>query len=63
MDYSLEYTEDISQVENLKQRTLADKNLRILIAHGLYANLLHQGKVLRRMSPMATRLAKLHFNG
>src|SRR3989344_105497 len=63
VDYNLEYTEDISQIETLRQRTLVNKDLRILVAEGLYANLLHQGKVLRRMSPMATRLAKLHFNG
>lgn len=60
VDYNLEYSEDISNIETLKQKTLENKNLRIILANGLYAIFLHNGKVLRRMSPMIVRLAKLH---
>lgn len=59
-DYTLEFTTKISQLEKLRQKTKKDKKLRIIIADGLYAILIHKGKTLRRMSPMVVRLAKLY---
>ncbi|MEK7075426.1 MAG: hypothetical protein AAB948_01330, partial [Patescibacteria group bacterium] len=60
IDYCLEYSDDNSQIEKIRQRTEKDKNLRIIMADGLYAILIHEGRLLRRMSPMVNKLARLH---
>ena len=59
-DYKLEYAEDTLNMENLRRRTEINKNLRVVVANKGYAILVHNGKLLRRMSPMIIRLAKLH---
>lgn len=59
-DYKLEYSNDKSLVEEFRQKTEKNKNLRVIIADGLYAVLAHNGKLLRRMSPVVIKLAKLH---
>lgn len=60
IDYKLEYSDNKSLVEEFIKRTEKDKNLRIIIKDGLYATLIHEGKLLRRMSPMVNKLARLH---
>lgn len=60
IDYSLQFTADVSRIEELCEKTKQDKNLRIIVADGLTAILIHKGKLLRRMSPMVIRLAKLY---
>lgn len=60
VDYCLEFTVDISRLEEFCQKTKNDKNLRIFIADGSVAILIHSGKLLRRMSPAVIRLAKLY---
>jgi len=59
-DYRLEFVADISRLEELRQRTKQDKDLRVLVADGLDAILVHNGKLTRRMSPMVIRLARLY---
>lgn len=59
-DYNLEYTTNILDMKEFIQRTKQDKKLRIIVADGLYVILINNGKLLRRMSPLAIRLAKLH---
>lgn len=59
-DYSLEYSEDISRVKEYIQQTRRDNRKRILVADGMYATLIREGKLLKRMSPMVIRLARLH---
>ena len=59
-DYTLEFTPDTLNMEVLLKKTKQNKNLRIFMADGLFAILLHKGKILRRMSPLVIRLAKLH---
>jgi len=60
VDYNLEFTDDVLNIEELRERTKTEKNLRIIVADGLYAILLHKGKKISRMSPMVIRLARLH---
>lgn len=60
IDYSLRYSDDISETKELIKQTRKNKNSRFLVGDGMYAILIHEGKVLRRMSPMAIKLAKLH---
>lgn len=59
-DYNLEYATNTLRMEEFIQRTREDKKLRIIVADGPYAVLINNGKLLRRMSPLAIRLAKLH---
>lgn len=59
-DYSLEFNDDISRIEELCQKTKLNKKLRFLVADELFAILVHNGKVLRRMSPVIVRLARLY---
>lgn len=60
VDYNLEFTDDVLRIEELCKRTKREKNLRIIVADGLYAIMLHKGKKNRRMSPMSIRLASLY---
>ncbi|MEK7116775.1 MAG: hypothetical protein AAB837_01250 [Patescibacteria group bacterium] len=60
-DYKLEYYDNKSRAEEFRLRTEGDKNLRVIIADGLYAVLAHNGKLSRRMSPMVIKLAKMHY--
>jgi len=41
-------------------KTKRNKNLRILLARGLEAILIRDGKILKRLSPVVIRLAKLY---
>jgi hypothetical protein len=59
-DYRLELAADITEIEKLRHRTKQDKDLRILVEDGLDAILIQNGRLIRRMSPMAVRLARLH---
>lgn len=59
-EYSLEFSLDISRLEEFRHKTKKDHNFRVLIKDGQYAVLVHKGKVLRRMSPLIIRLAELH---
>jgi hypothetical protein len=59
-DYCLEFTTDISHLEELREKTKYDKSLRILVEDKLDAILIHKGKMIRRMSPMVIHLAKLY---
>lgn len=59
-DYLLEFSEDASRTEKFRARTEKNKRLRILVVDGLYAVLIHNGKIFRRMSPMIVKLARLH---
>lgn len=59
-DYILEFSTDATKSPELCEKTKINKNLRILLADGLDAVLIRDGKMLRRMSPMIIRLAKLH---
>ncbi len=61
-DYHLKYIDDLSKMDDLVNQTKHNSKLRILMVDGHYAILINKGKVLRRMSPMAIRLAKLHEN-
>ncbi len=60
IDYDLEFTTDVSQSEEMRKRTKQDKNFRIVLANGMFATLIHRGKMLSRMSPMVIKLASLH---
>jgi hypothetical protein len=59
-DYNLEFSSDVSRLEELCQKTRQDKNLRILVTDGRCVILINRGKLLRRMSPMLVHLAKLY---
>ncbi len=59
-DYRLEFVTNPSNLEILRQKTVTDKNLRIVAADGLNAIFIHDGQLTRRMSPMVIKLAKLH---
>ena len=61
-DYRLKYSENVQQLNDFIEETGKDSKLRVLVADGLYATLVHNGKILRRMSPMVIRLARLHEN-
>lgn len=61
-DYRLEYSENVGQLNNFIEETNKDSKLRVLVVDGLHAILIHNGKVLRRMSPVVIRLVKLHQN-
>jgi len=60
VDYTLEYSNDISKIKEFIRLTRKNKGVRILVADGLYAILVHNGKLLKRMSPMVIQLAKLY---
>lgn len=60
VDYALRYSGDISKMKEFIRQTRRNRHLRILTADGMYAILIHKGKVFKRMSPMAIKLAKLH---
>jgi hypothetical protein len=60
LDYDLEYTTDISNLKGLCEKTKKNKKLRIIAVDGRYAILIHNGKMLSRMSFMVVRLAGLH---
>ena len=59
-DYCLEYTEDVSQLDNIIEKTKNDAELGVLIANGAQAIFVRNGRSLQRMSPMLIRLAKLY---
>jgi len=59
VDYRLEYSEDVSRLEEFKKATKKETNVRIVLKDGLYAILVHNGRLKKRMSPMVIRLAKL----
>ena len=61
-DYKLKYSEDFFRLSDYIKETKHNSNLRILLADGLQATLIHNGKLLKRMSPVVIRLAKLHEN-
>ncbi|MCL5666514.1 MAG: hypothetical protein M1383_01980 [Patescibacteria group bacterium] len=61
-DYCLEFSPDTANLQVLRDKTRKDKNLRIIAADGPYAILIHKGKLLRRMSPMIVRLARLYVS-
>jgi len=60
VDYDLEFANDISRLEELIKKTEQDKNLRVLFADGPNVMLIHEGRILRRLSPMIARLGKLY---
>jgi hypothetical protein len=60
IDYTLEFITDTSRLEELCQKTKQNKKLRIIMADGLSAVLIHKGKTLRRMSPVVVRLSRLY---
>ncbi len=60
IDYRLKYSGDISKLNNYVKETRKNTKLRIFVGNGLQVILVNKGKVLRRMSPMVIRLAKLH---
>lgn len=59
-DYVLEFTEDISRLAEFEQRTATDYSLRVFATDGVDVTFVHKGMVVRRMSPMIARLARLH---
>ena len=59
-DYCLKFSDDVSMLNDFVHETKIDKNLRVLVGDELIAILVHKGKILRRMSPMVIRLARLH---
>lgn len=61
-DYCLKYSENIELLNDFIKETKKDSKLRVLVADGAHAILIHDGKILRRMSPLVIRLAKLHQN-
>lgn len=61
-DYHLKYTQDLSRLEDWVGKTKKNPKLRILMADGSQAILVHNGKLLRRMSPLVIRLARLYEN-
>jgi hypothetical protein len=60
IDYCIEFTTNTSNLDELQEKTKRDNNLRVLIQDGPNAILVHSGKIVRRMSPVIIRLAKLH---
>lgn len=61
-DYNLKYTVDVSRIKEYISKTRKNPRLRYIVANNLQAILIYRGKVLKRMSPMILRLAKLHEN-
>jgi hypothetical protein len=59
-DYQLKYTNDTSQLNLLVNKTKNNQKLRVIVSDDHEAILVHKGKLLRRMSPMVIRLARLH---
>ncbi len=63
VDYTLRFVEEgVEGMDEFIKETKKNRLLRILIADGMYAILIHEGRILRRMSPVVIRLAKLHQN-
>ncbi|MBF0300834.1 MAG: hypothetical protein HQK51_19145 [Oligoflexia bacterium] len=61
-DYELQYFNENWQITELIKITEVNKKLRIIAKDGLFTILVHNGKVLRRMSPMINKLAEIHHN-
>lgn len=61
-DYRLIFTEDKSKMRNFLQMTKKDSGLVVLMANNLEALFIFKGKIKKRISPLAVRLAKLHQN-
>lgn len=59
-DYHLRYTKDVSRMSEYIQKSKNNSTLRYIVADNSQAILIHNGRVLKRMSPMVIRLAKLH---
>jgi hypothetical protein len=61
-DYRLKYSENTSQLKYYVKITKNNRKMRFIVASGSEAILVHNGKMLHRISPVAVRLAKLHEN-
>jgi hypothetical protein len=59
-DYNLEFYTDESKIKYYKIKTKKNKNLRILVGCNWYASMIKNGKLVKRMSPMLVRLARIY---
>mgnify|MGYP000726970116 CR=1 FL=1 len=60
IDYQLSFSNDISRINEFKEKTKHNSLVRVIVQDGMFALLVHKGKVLKRMSPVIIRLAQLH---
>jgi transcription elongation factor Elf1 len=60
VNYILEFSTDSFAIDELRLKTIKNKNLRIILADGSFAILINKGKIIRRMSPMVIKIAKLY---
>lgn len=59
-DYVLRFSDNVTEIDRFVKETKNNKLLRILVADGMHAILINNGKTIKRMSPVAIRLARLH---
>lgn len=59
-DYNLEISNDSSSLNELRLKTIKDKKLRIILSDDLYITLINHGEIIRRMSPMLVKMARLY---
>jgi hypothetical protein len=60
IDYTLKYSNDSSKIKEFVMETEKNSNLRIILSSGMNSTLIHNGKIIERLSPMINRLSKLH---
>lgn len=60
VDYSLVCSSDISKLNDFVSATKNDTKLRVLVADEANVVLMHNGKMINRMSPVVSRLVKLY---
>lgn len=59
-DYHLKFSEETSRLRDFVKITRNNQRIRFVIASGSEAILVHNGKMLHRISPVVVRLARLH---